>query len=400
MTNKHFLFVVIIFSFLVSVQSGTLAQETVYRIVGYYTSWSIYSAEYFVTDIPAEQLTHINYAFMNISDAGTCVLGDSYADVEFRYPDDPDGLAYYGNIRQLHLLRTINPDIKIMMSIGGVTWSNKFSDVALTPQSRQLFVNSCIQLMNQYEFDGIDVDWEFPVLGRQAGRAEDKENFTHLLAEFHQQLQIEGATHKRQYFLSIAAPAISHFYSNIDIEHIHPYLDWINLMGYGYAGNWTDTTNHDSGLYASISDPNAALGRNTNTAVHVYLAAGVPAEKIVLGVPFYGRGWTGVSVENNGLYQIFEGLPQGSIGSGFFPYHDLVDFTSQDYTRYWDIQSQSAWLYNPSLRITISYEDPQALRAKAQYVKMMQLGGMMLWELSYDTHNHSLTTIIFEELYN
>ena len=169
----------------ISAQDGGQTNNTEYRIVGYYSSWSIYGHQYFVTDIPAGKLTHINYAFFDISQDGECALGDELADVQFRYPGDPENLPLYGNIRQLNLLRETNPDLKIMMSIGGLTWSSGFSDVALTDDSRQSFVLSCVEMMARYGFDGIDVDWEFPVSGGLGGgRPEDKGNFTLLLAEF------------------------------------------------------------------------------------------------------------------------------------------------------------------------------------------------------------------------
>lgn len=374
------------------------AQETTYRIVGYYTSWSIYSRQYFVSDIPAEKLTHINYAFINISDDGRCILGDANADIYYRYPDTPDGLPYYGNIQQLHALRTINPNLTLMMSIGGLTWSDKFSDVALTEQSRERFVSSCVELMRQYDFDGIDVDWEFPVMGLEAGRPEDTVNFTLLLVEFRRQLDIRGEQEGQRFDLSIAAPAIPRFYNNIQLDQIHTHLDWINLMGYGYAGRWSDITNHDARLYPSLDDPNAAIGRDSSTAVQVYLDAGVPAEKIVLGVPFYGRGWIGVSATNNGLYQPFAGLPDTPSGAGFYPFRELVGLQSPPYFRYWDEEANAAWLYNPSEGISISYEDPMTLSTKAEWVKSMGLGGMMFWELAYDTDDHTLTTLIHNAL--
>jgi len=354
------------------------SQEESYRIIGYYTFWSINTEGYAATDIPADQLTHINYAFMTVMENGGCALPDPYSE----------------NFIALQTLHAENPHLTLMLSIGGEGGSEHFSGIALTAQSRERFVRSCVALMRSVGFDGIDVDWEFPVEGALVGRPEDKRNFTLLLAEFRRQLDEWSELDQQVYYLSIAAPAIRRFYDHIEIDQIHGYLDWINLMGYGYAGRWSDITNHDSRLYASLDDPNAGLGRNTNSAVQVYLAAGVPAEKIVIGVPFYGRGWGGVSAEHDGLYQPFDAPTQPQ----FIPYRDLVDSYLPTFSRYWDSTGRAAWLYDPARRITISYEDPQALQAKADYIQQMHLGGVMIWELSFDTDDHILLTTLHDGL--
>ena len=370
-----------------------------YRIVGYYTAWSVYGQQYLVTDIPADQLTHINYAFVNISAGGECILGDAWADTQYRYPGDPDGAAWYGNFRQLTLLKNRYPHLSLLLSIGGLTWSDKFTVVALTEASRQQFVLSCVDLMTLYGFDGLDVDWEFPVSGGLTeGRPEDKENFTLLLAEFRRQLDVQSVRDGRPYLLTIAAPALRDRYANLELDQIHPYLDWINLMGYGFGGRWSAITNHDSRLYASSGDPDRDAGRDIDSVVRDYQAAGVPADKIVLGVPFYGRGWANVSPENNGLYQPFDGFPQGTWGPVFIDYSDLQAHYFAHYTRYWDNEAQAAWLYNPNLRVMISYEDPLALYAKADYVQQYGLGGIMLWELAPDDDNHTLLRTIYTAL--
>ena len=379
-------------------QEGRSDGQAAPRIVAYYTSWSIYAHQYYVTDIPADKLTHINYAFFNISVDGGCMLGDEIADIQYRYPDDPESAWVYGNFRQLHLLRDQHPHLQILMSIGGLTWSSRFSDVALTDASRQRFVRSCVALLLRYEFDGIDLDWEFPVLGLTEGRPEDKENFTALIAEFRRQLNDQGILDSRHYLLTIAAPTIARFYTNIELDKIHQDLDWINLMCYGFAGRWSEITNHDSRLYASSDDPNRAIGRDTNAAVMVYLDAGVPAEKIVVGVPFYGRGWGGVPAENGGLYQSYDYLPEGTWAPGFYDFSDLQSNYFPSYMRYWDHEAQSAWLYNPAQAITISYEDPRSLRAKASYVRQHGLGGMMFWELANDDDHHTLLNTLYAAL--
>lgn len=128
-------------------------------ILAYFTAWSIYERAYFVNDIDGAKLTHINYAFANISTDGTIVLGDPWADVEKSFDGDTSDQPFRGNFNRLLKLKEKYPHIKTLISIGGWTWSSQFSDVALTDESRKKFAQSCIEFIEKYSFDGIDLDW-------------------------------------------------------------------------------------------------------------------------------------------------------------------------------------------------------------------------------------------------
>jgi chitinase len=349
------------------------------RIVGYYTSWSIYQRDFQVADIPADKLTHVNYAFANLDgETGECKLGDIWSDdANFRY---------LGELKEKH------PHLKALISVGGWTWSAHFSDVALTEESRRHFVESCIDrfLVGRYEgiLDGIDIDWEFPVgggLAENTTRPEDRENYTLLMEEFRRQLDELEAESGRHYLLTLAAPAGPDIYANIELERISQYLDWLNLMAYDFHGRLDQITNFHAALYPSAADP-AASYLNAHAAVQGYLDAGVPPEKLVLGVPFYGRGWAGVPDIDHGLYQPTHGLPRGTWEQGVFDYKDLAqNYVGQNgYTRYWHDGAQAPWLYSPSAGVFISYDDPESLALKADYVREWGLGGVMFWELSAD----------------
>ena len=188
MSHKRCFFVIALVTFvlaLTSCKSEPSLPST--RIVGYYTAWSA-AQGYPVTNIPARSLTHVNYAFANVSSAGECILGHPEYDVEMTFlaPDSVTGEdATGGNFEQLLQLKQEHPHLKTLISIGGWTWSGEFSNAALTDASRQKFVRSCVELyIEQYSgvFDGIDVDWEYPVSGGLVeGRPEDTENLTLLL---------------------------------------------------------------------------------------------------------------------------------------------------------------------------------------------------------------------------
>ena len=370
------------------------------RIIGYFTSWGIASRGYRVAYIPGDMVTHINYAFGVISpQENKCVLGDPVADVQKFYganesvdrePDLKD--AMHGAFGQFLKLKLVYPQLKILISIGGWNGSARFSDVALTEETRSEFVDSCVALyFRKYPgvFDGVDVDWEYPVSGGlQPGRPEDKHNFTLLLAEFRRQLDLQGQADGKQYLLTIAAPAGPDTYANLELDQIHRVLNWINLMTYDFHGSWDATTNFNSPLYASSTDPstNPVVRNqfNTDAAVQAYLAAGVPPQKLVIGVPFYGRGWEGVPDINHGLYQPATGAAPGNIEPGAFSYTDIKLHYLPTYQRYWQDEAMVPWIYNPSTGIMITYEDPQSVAIKAEYVNANHLSGMMFWELSND----------------
>jgi chitinase len=373
-----------------------------YKVIGYYTSWSIYGRAYFVTDIPAGKLTHINYAFVNVSEDGECILGDEWADVQYAYPDDPADATPLGNFRQFQLLKEQYPHLKTLISVGGWTWSDRFTDAALTEETRAKFAASCVAMMKQYGFDGLDIDWEYPVIvgaNPELGRTEDKENFTLLLAELRAQLDVQGEADGVHYLLTIAAPAGPYYYGNIQLDQIHEHLDWINVMTYDFHGGWDTATNFNSPLYAASDDPvadNAPL--NTEAAMRAYLEAGIPPEKLVVGVPFYGRGWSGVQDENDGLFQPAEGVPDGTWEPGAFDYSDLETNYMETYTRFWHDEARVPWLFNPETGIMISYDDPESMRAKADYVKTSGFGGVMFWELSADSDEYALLSALFDQL--
>ncbi|MGB0385146.1 MAG: glycosyl hydrolase family 8 [Ardenticatenaceae bacterium] len=375
-------------------------------IVGYYPAWGIYGRNYFVTDIPADKLTHINYAFANVSSAGECVLGDPSADTQYSYPGDSASDPLRGNFNQLNLLKEQHPHLKTLISVGGWSWSGHFSDAALTAASRQQFAESCVALMKEYGFDGIDIDWEYPVNGGLPGnstRPEDKQTYTLLLAELRAQLDAQeaqdGAPRKPSdhYLLTIAAPAGPSAYVNFELDQIHQHLDWINLMSYDFHGSWENQTNFNAPLYAPADDPSSNQ-LNVNAAVQAYLAAGVPSQKLVMGVPSYGRGWSGVPNLNHGLYQSSTGIPPGTWEAGNFDYQDLKDNYLNRYTRYWNDEAKVPWLYNSKTGIMITYDDPESFAHKVDYIHHHTLAGAIFWELSGDDAQNSLLNTLYRGL--
>jgi chitinase len=278
------------------------------RIIGYFPSWAVYARDYHVSEIPGELLTHINYAFLNISEQGECIPGDAYAEIDRFYPGDSwDQGALRGSFHQLRLLKEAHPHIQTLLSIGGWTWSSQFSAVASTAESRARFARSCADIMEQYGFDGLDVDWEYPGGGGlYRGTPEETENFTLLLADMRAELDARG-----DHLLTIAAPAGLARIAAIQVDEIHRQLDWINVMTCDVHGAWETTTGFNAPMARAPGDN--APDFNVSAAIAAWLDGGTPPDKLTVGVPFYGRGWTGVAAgDANGLFQPATGAAAGT----------------------------------------------------------------------------------------
>lgn len=323
--------------------------------------------------IDARALTRINYAFANIKD-GRVVLG---------FPRDTANLAL------LTALRRQNPALTVLLSVGGWTWSAHFSDAALTPQSRRIFSESALGLIERYDLDGLDVDWEYP--GQPGAgnvhRLEDRQNFTLLIEELREQLDAAAKTLHRRLYLTIAAGTTDEYLENTEMEKVQSYVDTVNLMAYDFYIPGPDRiTGNIAPLFASPADPKHA---SADASVLAYEKAGVPASKILLGVPFYGHAWRDVPDTNHGLFQ------QGKGGTDAFLSYDVIARTmlGHGFTRYWDAASSVPYLYNPAQRIFVSYEDPQSLAAKCRYVLRHKLAGVMFWNDSEDSSGTLLRAI-------
>jgi chitinase len=366
-----------------------------YHLVGYYASWDVYERAMFLTRIQTDRITQINYAFSNISPEGKCVLGDVDADIQRFYgignsidgiPDTINGAR--GNFHQLALLKQKNPNLKMLISVGGWTWSEHFSDAALSEESRLEFVKSCLDLyLVRYgdAFDGVDIDWEFPVSGGlKTGRPEDKHNFTLLLEEFRRQMDVLQQTTGRKYLLTIAGPASPEAMGRIELNEIHKVLDWINLMAYDFHVAAEPATGFLSPLYGSPRDPdqNSKTFLNGDAAVRGYLAAGVPAKKIVLGIPFYGRAWTGAT--GDGLFAPAAGPAHGMYEPGYMDYAEIFQGPLQSFQRHWDDDAKVPWLFDPASGTFITYDDAESIQWKVKYIQENGLGGGMIWELGSD----------------
>jgi len=392
------------------------------QIAAYFPEWGVgnhYFVKNIVTSGSAEKITIINYAFglPDINENGDVVCRvDNPSEAYERLYDtnnsvdgqaDTPGQPLRGHYNQLKKLKERYSHIQVIISLGGWTGSGWFSDAARTSRSRERFVASCVDMYMRGNlpitdsgaggpgaaagvFDGIDIDWEYPVSGGLSTNhyhADDAKNFVLLLQEFRKQFADAG---QPDFLLTMAGPGPGQA-GQYNLHEAHPYLDLVAIMAYDLRGACNSETGHHTNLCSSRFDPNPAEQRvSADRSVRMYRDEyGVPAEKILLGSAFYGKAWKNVRPENNGLFQPGEGITeQGS------DYRDLLSRLERGFIRYWDDSAQAPWLYSASEQIFWTYDDPESLRLKAQYARFHGLGGLMFWEISGDDDAGTLVDAI------
>lgn len=364
--------------------TGNGLQYTSGPVVGAYYTGSD-NDDYPVSKIPADTVTHVFYAFANINEAGEAHMSDSY-----------DAAHDFAELKKL---KESNPHLRTLISIGG--WgAGGFSDAALTIASRRKLVHSCIALFfERYRgsFDGVDIDWEFPVYGgveELTDRPVDRRNMTLLAQEFRRQLDELGRNRGRHpgdpYLVTAALPtgrlqadgpydpAVS-----FELGELARVLDFINVMTYDMGTGFSEVATFNAPMRAVPADP---LGQpmktwnNVSAAIDYYQQHGVPPEKMVLGVPFYGRGFRTVSDHDAGLYQNYGETVAVPDWQGI----EETLLTDPGFEQHWHPAAQAPWLYNPADHVFVSYEDPRSITIKSRFAKTRGLRGAFMWELTGD----------------
>lgn len=352
-------------------QKETSPEPDSYHVIGYVAGWKNIEPK----KIPAEKLTHINYAFADVANGIVTNMEGK---------EELDSL----NFIKLQELKKRNPNLKILVSIGGWTHSKGFSDAVLTAESRKKLTASGIDFLLKYQLDGLDFDWEYPALqgDNNVVRPTDKENFVAMLQSFREALDSAGKVQNKYFLSTIASGGFRNYLELNDLAEAQKYLDFINIMAYDFYTAGDDSTGHHGNLF-----PNGAKGRSAQTTVEEHIEFGVPAEKLVLGVPFYGRMWKGVNPQNNGLFQ------SGRFEMGL-PYHQVFALSkNSSYTRYWDEKASAPYLFSEKDSTWITYEDPESLSLKMKFVREKGLAGAMFWEMSED-NTRTLLNALFEAL--
>lgn len=325
-----------------------------------------------IEKINANGITHINYAFVDVKD-GKAFLTNEATDIV--------------NFQKLNELKQQNPDLKILISLGGWTWSGNFSDAVLTPEGQKTFAKSCVEIMSKYDLDGIDIDWEYPAMPGNEGnvyRPEDKENYTLMFAALREELNAKEKESGKKYLLTTAVGGSQKFIENTQMDKVQAYLDYVNIMTYDSQS--PEKAIHHTNLFPSDKYENS---NSASKSVQAYIDAGVPKEKIVVGIAFYGRVY---EMKKGGEKGIGDPIVNQIEGKGYtFIKDSLVN--KNEYFRYWDEAAKAPYLYNFYKGVFVTYDDEESVKAKCEYVKENGLAGVMFWEYSSDPKGYLLNAI-------
>ncbi|MFB1051495.1 glycosyl hydrolase family 18 protein [Paraliobacillus sp. JSM ZJ581] len=409
------LVVSLILSYLVSGKTVFAANGSEKVVLGYYASWAP------PKNLDANKITHLNYSFGDICwngehgnpaneeipageqkvwactdldgkenkelPNGTIVLYDPETDLE--------------ELPKVEALKNKNPNLKTLLSVGGWTLSHNLSDVAADVEARKVFAQSAVDFVRKFNMDGLDIDWEWPGAEGHPGNAirpEDGENYVKLLQTVRDAFDVAGKEDGQHYLVTIAGAQTWTFDTNNDLKAIGEIVDYAAIMTYDTNGTWSGLTGHNAPVY--LDDLEAELrgwhSGSADSASNMYLWGGIPPEKVVLGVPFYGQVWEGCNANNNGAYNPKRGAYQECAAgkSDVLPsdgYNIIKPLVNQEgYKYYWDDVAKVPYLYNEDLGVFVSFDNVESLTEKTRLVKEKGLGGMMIWDLGTDDESWNL----------
>ncbi|KAL0272491.1 UNVERIFIED_CONTAM: hypothetical protein PYX00_005436 [Menopon gallinae] len=352
------------------------------RIVCYYTNWSVYrpgTAKFSPQNINPYLCTHLIYAFGGLTKDNALKPFDKYQDIE------------QGGYAKFNGLKTYNKNLKTMVAIGG--WnegSARFSPLVADPERRKELVKNTVRFLRQNHFDGLDLDWEYPSF-RDGGKPRDRENYATLVQEFREEFNRESEkTGRPRLLLTMAVPAgIEYIDKGYDVKKLNKYLDWMNILSYDYHSAFEPAVNHHSPLFSLEEDDeyNFDAQLNIDHTVQHYIKLGADRNKLVLGIPTYGRSYT---LFNPDAVEI--GSPADGPGEqgeatrekGYLAYYEICERINSGG---WTVDNTNSDVMGPFAykdNQWVGYDDENIVRAKAKYVNDMDLGGIMFWSIDND----------------
>ncbi|KAJ8680395.1 hypothetical protein QAD02_016182 [Eretmocerus hayati] len=342
-----------------------------YKVVCYFGSWSVYrpgNGRFNISDIDASLCTHLIYTFIGVTGDGDVRIWDPVLDLELR------------GYQNFTALRNNTPNVKTMIAMGG--WNEgsfKYSEVVSSPKKRKNFVKSVVEFLKKHDFDGFDLDWEYP--NQRGGKPSDKENFVSLLRE------LKEAFEGKNLILSAAVASAERSASqSYLITEVAKYLDFINLMAYDLHGKWNKKTGINAPLYPGSWEQNQDRLLNVDASVKYWINQGAPPKKLVLGVPLYGRSFKLDNPSINGIGASASQDPNpGPYTSepGMLGYNEICEnLKYKAWKEVFHEEQRVPYAYKGDQ--WVGYDNERSLKEKADYVKKMGLGGMMVWSLETD----------------
>ena len=303
------------------------------------------------------------------------------------------GLLHPTDAKNFHVARSLKrkyPGLKVLVSVGGQGTDKVFSAMAGDETSRRTFADDAVRFVRAYGLDGIDVDWEYPGL-KKATRTADRTNFTELLQELRRSFDEAARKDGRKYYVTVASGAFELYLKYIEPLKVTPLVDYFFLMTYDFHGQWNEYNGHHTNLYLPAGK---SYGHSVQHIVDLYVGAGIPRNKIVIGAAFYGRKWTGVKLKQGAVVY----NPGKGIGS--VSYRNIVSLLKDGtgYRRYWDRQAYAPFVYNEEQKVFISYDDKESVARKVDFTCINRLGGIMYWEHFSDANGNELAKAIVDEM--
>lgn len=353
--------------------------SSLYKSCIYFSNWSVYARKHFPNDIAVENVTHIFYAFIGMdNNTGALKLTDEWADTQLPM-DSPrgDGTKVTGSLLQLYELKKMHRHLKVCMSIGGWGTSASFKAIMSNSSKMNKFVQNCVELIEKFKFDGVDIDWEYPEDTREAQQLVD---LLRLL-----RMELNKLPNGDALQLTVASPAGDEQLSVMKLKEMDRYLSFWNVMCYDFAGNsWSERTGFHSNLFGSNGDNSL----NSADITHRYINSGIASQKLVLGMPCYGRCFYNTShAEIGNLFK------QGNSAGG----EDTVDYKLlplKNTQEKFDSRKVSAFCYDPKSRVLVTYDNQQSAKIKAKYVELNNLGGGMWWDSCGDNSNSERSLVL------
>ncbi len=334
--------------------------ENKIEVIAYYSGGQVAIDEFDLTGV-----TQLIYSFLHLK-------GNSLA-----IDNSADSLT----LQHLTGLKSKYPNLKVLLSLGGGGGCKRCSEVFASASARKEFATSTAKIINDFNADGIDLDWEYPVVPGPPGHPysdKDKEHFTALVQELNTAL-------KPKHIISFAAGGFPDYLEkSVDWEKVMPLIDHVNIMSYDLFHGYSKSTGHHTPLY-----PNDHQNLSVDQSVKYLIGRGVPEQQIVIGAAFYGRIWESVANSNQGLYET--GSFKRSIG-----YNNLEQL-DDGFVFYWDSISKAPYAYNANKGYFFTYDDAQSIALKTQYAKEKGLKGIMFWELMNDQHESGLLEVMVNE---
>jgi len=356
-------------------------QKEKFLILAYYVP-----GKYMVDKLPFNKMDGIYFSFAHIKD------GLATLDAFTWHHDGKDNKINDSKqqLKDLVAMKSKYPNLKVYISVGGWGWGKDFHKMAQTDKGMKAFIDSLIEIVDKYDLDGVDMDWEFPGIEsdtEDGWSKDDVPRFTKLIEDTRYELNALSKKNDKKYWLSFAAGAFKNCINDsINWKAVLPYVDSINLMTYDFVGGYSKVTGNHSSVFSTKKQE-----LSLEYTLKLLESKGVPANKIVCGAAFYGRAWKDVPNVNHGLYQ--KGVP-------YMPWVDYSNFSKdfpadKGFKKYWDKKSYSSYLYNSKEHIFVSYDSPKSITRKVEYLKKHGALGILYWELSCDNKEFELTNTVY-----